>query len=176
MEDLAVGLWIGVISAFCLALALETSLGHLGQDGIILSGGSRNGLFQHSQIWISAAVAIRSLVVSIGSLVVTIGALLVLVVVVGVGGLRVLGRVGVAKVVFGGESVGEDSSISVSGRSVTALTGCTISISGALRPASSSISSMASTVAVSSSVTEDRASKYCKKLKFINYENTDNNF
>jgi hypothetical protein len=57
VENLALGLGIGVVASVHLAVAAEAGLGHLGVDGIVLAGDAGNGLLQHGQVVIAAGRA-----------------------------------------------------------------------------------------------------------------------
>jgi hypothetical protein len=54
VEHLALGLGVSVVSSINLSLATESRLRHLGKDGIVLSGDSRNGCLQHSE-WVNTS-------------------------------------------------------------------------------------------------------------------------
>ncbi len=150
MEDLALGLRVRVVAPLHLALAGEAGLRHFRVDRVVLPRGARDGLLQHGQVGVAAAVlAVDGLTSSSSSAVLSIARLTSsssssvlsvarltsssssvlsvsgLSVAVGVGGLAVLRRVGVAE---GGvvalEPAGEDVAAAVeaasSGRGVVA--------------------------------------------------------
>jgi hypothetical protein len=54
VEHLALSLGVSVVSSINLSLATESRLGHLGKDGIVLSGDSGNGCLQHSE-WVNTS-------------------------------------------------------------------------------------------------------------------------
>ena len=49
VEDLALGLGIGIVASVNLSLAAESGLGNLGQDGVVLAGSAGDGRGQHGQ-------------------------------------------------------------------------------------------------------------------------------
>ena len=52
VEDLALSLGVSVVTSVHLAVTRKSRLGHLGVDGIILSGHSGHGFLQHGEVGI----------------------------------------------------------------------------------------------------------------------------